>query len=541
MNYTYIKLLQLFESFASAHLEVMRFRSDFLEQLGNFGIQDEQYPILYCVPSPANFNADPFADLNTFTFTFYALDVIQKDRQNINVILNTNSLILNDLHKWLKDGEIPGIDILSTSSIDPVNNYILDYVAGWKMTITMEVETYSVCEIPFENSPIISIESCDIIYSQWMGPQGPTGATGVAGATGATGVNGIDGATGATGVAGVTGPQGVQGIDGATGATGVTGPQGVQGIQGVTGPQGLQGVQGPTGVNGINGVTGATGNVGPAGAGGATGYYLSAYDTTTQTALINTPTVMKLNTNAFSNGISVVGNTKITFAYTGTYDIQFSAQFHHTGGGGSGDTVDIWLRKNGVDVPFSATSVTITASAKYVVPAWDWMIQANTSDYFEIYWANDNANIHIDALPASVVPAVHPTIPSVIVSVMQSAYNGATGPTGPTGPAAPLSSLPDVNVTGLGGGDILIWNSSTSLWEATPILWTIELINALSVDVYAPYNLSIDSTTNILNAPTITIYDDGVLYTLGGTIAIGSKITIVATSIGVTNLTLSKI
>ena len=115
------------------------------------------------------------------------------------------------------------------------------------------------------------------------------------------------------------------------------------------------------------------------------------------------------------------------------------------------------------------------------------------------------------------------------------------GPTGPTGPAAPLSSLPDVNVTGLGGGDILVWNSSTSLWEATPILWTIELINALSVDVYAPYNLSIDSTTNILNAPTITIYDDGVLYTLGGTISIGSKITIVASVIGVTNLTLTKI
>jgi hypothetical protein len=75
----------------------------------------------------------------------------------------------------------------------------------------------------------------------------------------------------------------------------------------------------------------------------------------------------------------------------------------------------------------------------------------------------------------------------------------------------------------------------------TNILWTIELINALSVDVYAPYNLSIDVKTNILNAPTITIYDDGVLYTLGNTIAIGSKITVVASVIGVTNLTLSKI
>jgi len=55
------------------------------------------------------------------------------------------------------------------------------------------------------------------------------------------------------------------------------------------------------------------------------------------------------------------------------------------------------------------------------------------------------------------------------------------------------------------------------------------------------FNLSIDATTNILNSPAITIYDDGVLYVLGNTIAIGSKITVVATSIGVTNLTLTKI
>jgi len=118
---------------------------------------------------------------------------------------------------------------------------------------------------------------------------------------------------------------------------------------------------------------------------------------------------------------------------------------------------------------------------------------------------------------------------------------GPTGATGATGPSLPLNSLSDVNVTGLSGGNTLVWDTSTSLWVATPILWTIELINALSVDIYAPYNLSIDTVTNILNSPTITIYDDNVLYTLGNTIAVGSKITVVGTSIGVTNLTLTKL
>jgi len=68
--------------------------------------------------------------------------------------------------------------------------------------------------------------------------------------------------------------------------------------------------------------------------------------------------------------------------------------------------------------------------------------------------------------------------------------------------------------------------------------WTVELINALSVDFYAPYNLSISSVTNILGSPTIILYDDNVLYSLGTAIGIGSKITVVASVTGVTNLNL---
>lgn len=66
--------------------------------------------------------------------------------------------------------------------------------------------------------------------------------------------------------------------------------------------------------------------------------------------------------------------------------------------------------------------------------------------------------------------------------------------------------------------------------------YTIELIDALTTDFYAPYNLSIDSITNILNAPTITIQDDNVAYTLGNTIASGSKITITASTASVVTL-----
>jgi len=71
--------------------------------------------------------------------------------------------------------------------------------------------------------------------------------------------------------------------------------------------------------------------------------------------------------------------------------------------------------------------------------------------------------------------------------------------------------------------------------------FTIELIDALTTDFYAPYNLSIDSVTNILNSPTITIQDDGVAYTLGNTIASGSRITITANTASVVTLNATRL
>jgi hypothetical protein len=147
-NNPYIVILQTAETFANNHLEIKRFASDFLEQLGNWATQSEAYPILFAVPGPVTVNANEFSQLANYTITFYALDVIQKDRSNINVCLNSTSQILLDLHKYYHQTEILDIDIIQASSLTPVNNYILDYVTGWSMTITFEVDTHSVCNVP---------------------------------------------------------------------------------------------------------------------------------------------------------------------------------------------------------------------------------------------------------------------------------------------------------------------------------------------------------------------------------------------------------
>ena len=238
--------------------------------------------------------------------------------------------------------------------------------------------------------------------------------------------SGSIGSTGATGPSG--GPTGATGASGSTGATGI-------GATGATGATGVAGNDGSTGATGATGI-GATGSTGPAGAGGASGFYGSYFSNVDQTAVaINTAYAMTVNNIVGQNGISVVSGSQITFTSTGTYDIQFSAQFHNNGGGGSGNTVQIWFRKNGVDIPESATRISVPTNNPYVVPAWDFMDNFSAGDYFQIMWSTDNTNISIDHNTAT-APA--PNIPSVIISVMQVMYNqlgpqGATGVAGATG------------------------------------------------------------------------------------------------------------
>jgi hypothetical protein len=101
-----------------------------------------------------------------------------------------------------------------------------------------------------------------------------------------------------------------------------------------------------------------------------------------------------------------------------------------------------------------------------------------------------------------------------------------------------LGELHDVTITSVAKGDNFEYNGTK--WVNRGIIYTVELMDALTVDFYAPYDLKINTTTNILNAPTITILDDGAAYTLTNTILIGSKITVTASVAGVTNLNITK-
>lgn len=142
--------------------------------------------------------------------------------------------------------------------------------------------------------------------------------------------------------------------------------------------------------------------------------YGSFYDTTTQTAAaINTAYAMRFNTTDLSLGVTVGAPTsRIYVDRPNIYNIQFSAQLDKTSGGVG--LIWIWLSKNGVDVPYSATQIRVQGNNAETVAAWNFLLQMNAGDYFELKWAVDDISVQIQAF-ASAAPV--PAIPSIILTV----------------------------------------------------------------------------------------------------------------------------
>lgn len=132
-----------------------------------------------------------------------------------------------------------------------------------------------------------------------------------------------------------------------------------------------------------------------------------------------------LNVNDFPDGISIVSNSRITFAADGIYNIAYSIQLKNTDN--SAHDVDIWLRKNGTDIANSNSRFSLTArkssgDPSHLIATTPIMVDITAANqYVEIMWRVSNTAVSIEHFPAvaanpGVTPAI-PATPSVIVGV----------------------------------------------------------------------------------------------------------------------------
>jgi hypothetical protein len=217
------------------------------------------------------------------------------------------------------------------------------------------------------------------------------------------------------------------------------------GAQGIQGTQGIQGIQGP---------------VGPAGTSGSPGNYLNSFDTTTQNnPVANAINIMRLNTIAASQGFTIQNGTQITAQNIGVYNVQFSAQVSKSTG--TNANIDIWIVQNGVAVTNSNTTLTLTGNAVQFVAAWNWFLNMNATDYFQVAWSSPNTNISLFVETGLTIPT-RPDVPSIILTVQQvmniqqgpqgaQGAQGAQGPQGAQGAQGPQGAKGSKGDTGATG------------------------------------------------------------------------------------------
>jgi hypothetical protein len=142
--------------------------------------------------------------------------------------------------------------------------------------------------------------------------------------------------------------------------------------------------------------------------------YGSFYDTTDQTAaVINTAYAMTFNSTDISQGVYIGSPTSRIYVDThNVYNIQFSAQLINAAGGAH--NVWIWLRKNGTNVANTTTTLRVEGNNTEAVAAWNFLLEMNAGDYFELMWEVSDLSL---TLQADVASAVHPAIPSIILTV----------------------------------------------------------------------------------------------------------------------------
>ena len=136
------------------------------------------------------------------------------------------------------------------------------------------------------------------------------------------------------------------------------------------------------------------------------------WSTTTQSGSAGVSGSVSFNNSGSFYNVSLVNGTQLQVANAGVYNIQFSAQIETSAGA---DSLYIWFKKNGTNIPDSATKVVLANNTAQVMTV-NILDEAAANDYYQIAYQNVNGHAMVLAEAAS---GNIPTIPSVIATIFQ--------------------------------------------------------------------------------------------------------------------------
>jgi hypothetical protein len=155
--------------------------------------------------------------------------------------------------------------------------------------------------------------------------------------------------------------------------------------------------------------------------------------------------------------------SKITFAHTGIFNLQWSGQFQNTDN--AQHDIEVWLRINGSDVVGSAGLISIPARKStqegdegHVVIGWNYLLSLIGGDYVEFYWSSESTNVSLQYYTGGTTPTYPTTASLIITATQQSGIMAGTGITALNG----LTSDVQTFATGETGTDFNIDSSGST-------------------------------------------------------------------------------
>ena len=141
---------------------------------------------------------------------------------------------------------------------------------------------------------------------------------------------------------------------------------------------------------------------------------------TSQTApLAMTPATIEYDTTEEASGIYLSNGSRLNVRNSGTYNVQFSIQL------ASDDNAlqyaDVWFRKNGVDIPRSATRFDLpirksSGDPSHTVGSVNIFVNLAAGDYVEVAGLVSATTVSLISYAATTSPA-RPIIPAAIVTM----------------------------------------------------------------------------------------------------------------------------
>jgi hypothetical protein len=131
----------------------------------------------------------------------------------------------------------------------------------------------------------------------------------------------------------------------------------------------------------------------------------------------NVAYVVEMNNAAgFNSGITIASSTNITVAAAGVYSANASIQFANSDS--SNHTATFWFRKNGTNIPNSASVIAVPKAADggKMLSQVTIFESMTVSSYIQLVWAVSNTAVTLDYSAAS---GTIPEVPSVIFNMQR--------------------------------------------------------------------------------------------------------------------------